>query len=278
MRFLWAMAAVAAIAVAGGSASADDRAVAREHFQKGSKAFELGLYDEAIAEYTAAYKAKDDPSILYNMAQAHKLAGHTADALRFYRMFLIKEPDAANRDEVLGKIEMLNKALEQQRKAQSMPPDTTLPAPAAHSPDSGVKPPQSTAAPPAAANPEPAPSLATRAPDRHAGRTKKIVGIVLGVVGVAALGAGLGLELAAKQTSDDLTAANQGGQPFDQDQYSAGKAKDGAGVALLAVGGAAAVAAIVVGVLGLREAKASRVAWVPWLSATGAGAAIEVRR
>jgi hypothetical protein len=39
---------VALLIIAASTAHADDRSSAREHFVKGTKAFELGLYDEAI--------------------------------------------------------------------------------------------------------------------------------------------------------------------------------------------------------------------------------------
>ena len=96
--------------VAPAPARADDAAVdepvaqAREHYAKGTKAFELGLYDEAIAEYMAAYKSKDDPALLFNLGQANRLAGHLAEATHFYRLYLRKSPEAPNRAEIEARI------------------------------------------------------------------------------------------------------------------------------------------------------------------------------
>jgi tetratricopeptide (TPR) repeat protein len=102
-----------------GVAHADDaRAEAREHFVKGTKSFDLGLYDEAIAEYMAAYKVKPDPALLFNLAQAHRLAGHVADALRFYRMYLTKTPTAPNRSDVEARISDLEKVVDEQKKRE----------------------------------------------------------------------------------------------------------------------------------------------------------------
>src|SRR5262249_20752976 len=100
---------VALLIVGGGSRMAfgDDRSEAREHYLKGTKAFDLGAYEEAIAEYTAAYRLKNDPALLYNLAQAARLAGHAAEALRFYRVFLTKVPTTPNRDECERKISEL---------------------------------------------------------------------------------------------------------------------------------------------------------------------------
>ena len=44
----------------GGDAAA--RLAAREHYQKGSVAYELGHYDTAIAEYERAYQAFNEPT------------------------------------------------------------------------------------------------------------------------------------------------------------------------------------------------------------------------
>jgi hypothetical protein len=52
------------------TAHADSLAVAREHYSKGTKAFEVGQYDEAAREFAEAYKIKDDPVILYHSAAA----------------------------------------------------------------------------------------------------------------------------------------------------------------------------------------------------------------
>src|SRR5258706_8197597 len=89
---------------------ADDLTVAREHYRKATKAYELGLFDEAIREFNEAYKAKDDPTILFNLAQSHRQAGHRAEALRLYRMYLMKVPSTANRREIEALITSLQTA------------------------------------------------------------------------------------------------------------------------------------------------------------------------
>ena len=242
------------------SAVADDRSVAREHFVTGTKAFDLGLYDEAIAEYMAAYKIKDHPALLYNIAQSHRLAGHAAEALRFYRVYLQKLPDSPNRAEVEAKVAELERLLEQQKKAQTMPPDQVRPPTPATEPAraAAVAPPTPSAAAPIA----PAPAI-----DLRAGRKKEIAGLAVGVVGVAALVAGAALEAMAKRASDELTALDAAGGRFDAGKAQAGQLEGNVGVAMLAVGGAALVAGAVVAVLGLRDRKAARAV----VSASGAG-------
>jgi hypothetical protein len=127
MRKLCSALGVACLIVAvGGAARADDRTSAKEHFQKGTKYFDLGHFDEAIKEYEAAYEVKDEPVLLYNIAQAHRLAGHTREAVYFYKSYLRRVPKATNRDEVETKIAELSKLLEQQQKTQTLPPDQPL--------------------------------------------------------------------------------------------------------------------------------------------------------
>src|SRR2546423_2920568 len=98
---------------------ADERALARDHYVKGTKAFDLGLYEDAIREYMLAYQAKDDPALLYNIGQAHRLAGHAPDALRFYRIYLTKLPNTPNRTDVENKIGEPQKTVDQQQKSQT---------------------------------------------------------------------------------------------------------------------------------------------------------------
>ena len=234
--------------VVAGAARADDRALAREHFQKGSRAFALGAYDEAITEYSAAYRLKDDPALLYNIAQAHRLAMHAPEALRFYKMYLSLLSKAPNRDDVEVKIAELQKLVDQQKKtATSMPPDTikqptenprSEPAAEQHETVSQSQPP--------APAPEPARSTLV---DAHMGRTKKITGIAVATVGVAALAAGIALSAIAKGYEGDVVA-----------QYDPHKASDGntlgtTGPILIGVGGAAVVAGVVVAVLGVKESR-----------------------
>jgi len=114
---------------------ADDVNAARLHYKKGTRAFELGHYTEAIKEYEAAYEAKDDPALLYNIGQAYRLNGNTSEALRAYKSYLHRLPDAPNADEVRNRIDELQKTLDAQQRAKpapapAPPPLTTAPAPA----------------------------------------------------------------------------------------------------------------------------------------------------
>jgi len=121
---------------AGAPKHADDpmAAEARRHYEEGTKAFNLGEFPRAITEFKAAYNAKADPSLLYNIAQSYRLQGDAAQAVFFYKSFLRNMPAAPNRKEVEGRIRTLDKQVEEQRKEPVPlvpPPAVTSPPPAA---------------------------------------------------------------------------------------------------------------------------------------------------
>jgi tetratricopeptide (TPR) repeat protein len=76
-----------------GSAIADKRGEARAHFAKGKSLQEQHKYDEAIAEYQAAYALTPLPPLLFNIAQSQRLKGDKAAALDFYDKYLAADPE-----------------------------------------------------------------------------------------------------------------------------------------------------------------------------------------
>ena len=228
-----------------------DADAARRHFTRGSKDFDLGRYDDAIKEYMAAYDAKPDPALLYNIAQVHKLAGHIAEAIRFYRVYLMKMPDASNAYEVRAKIAELQKALDQQQKAQAMPPDVVKPLGSLPVKQTVVVEPSdvtpATTAPPATA---PATTSAS-APevDVRPARGAKIAGFTLAAGGLALVGVGIGLSVIAQQDANQLTATDRQGGVFDRNKDDTGRTFGVVGPVLIGVGAAVAVVGgVVVGI------------------------------
>jgi len=234
------------------------RASARQHYNEGTRWYELGHFDQAIKEYEEAYRKFDDPVLLYNLAQAHRQAGHTPDAIRLYKMYLSRSPRAGNRAEVELKIAALEKVIEDQRRSQSIPPDhairpgqtetaTTKPA-AKPTTTAMTTPAEATAAPTAtpAVVDQPVP-----------GRSKKIAGIAVAAVGLGGVAAGIALSVLAKQASDAVTAEAMAHQPFDPSKQSTGRTDAIVGPVLVGVGAAAVVAGGVVWFLGHREGKAA---------------------
>jgi tetratricopeptide (TPR) repeat protein len=159
MRPLLRSAPVLALVLALGAplvARADDAMSAREHYQKGTSYYDLGRYPEAIKEFEAAYEIKNDPALLYNLAQSNRLAGNSEQALHFYRTYLRYVPKAANRAEIEDRIKQLDQLVAQKSSTQTAPPNQTIP------PGSTTSPGQTTTPPPGVTTPvEPPPSETT---------------------------------------------------------------------------------------------------------------------
>jgi tetratricopeptide (TPR) repeat protein len=108
-------------------ARADDTTAAREHYQKGTSYYDLGRWTDAIKEFEAAYEIKNDPALLYNLAQSYRQAGNSEQALHFYRTYLRRVPKAPNRAEIEGRISQLEQLIAQKSSTQTTPPNVTLP-------------------------------------------------------------------------------------------------------------------------------------------------------
>ena len=83
--------AVPAAAEAGdeGAAPAEgDRAEAVRAFRQANVHYDLGEYDRAIPLFRRAYEISREPALIFNMAQAYRLAGDCRRALDTYGQFL----------------------------------------------------------------------------------------------------------------------------------------------------------------------------------------------
>jgi tetratricopeptide (TPR) repeat protein len=233
----------------------DDIVSAKEHFRRGSKLFDLGRFEEAAKEYEAAYEAKDDPVLLYNIAQAHRLAKHTDRALFFYKTYLRKVPNARNRAEVQVRITELEALLEQENRSQRPP---NVPLPPRGETGGAVEPaPSSVNGEPSAATPAPGassvPPSAMPATTSDAGRAKRLAGLAIAGGGVALVVVGVVMGVLARSNADSINSAARAGGTFDPGRESTGHAEDAAGIALYSVGGAAVVTGAVLFTLGMRD-------------------------
>src|SRR5205814_5867908 len=128
----------------------EDRAAAREHYKRGTKLFDVAKYDDAIGEFTEAYELwdSDDPKdaanaaiLLFNIAQAHRLANHYAQAILFYRNYLRKDPKARNRADVEKRIAELEQLDAQQKRVATVQPEAVPPRPEQRPSSGGARPP-----------------------------------------------------------------------------------------------------------------------------------------
>ena len=69
-----------------------------EHVAQGHRLYQLGRYQEAIAEYRRAYELRADPAFLFQIAESYRQLGATEQALFYYDRFLAGAADGPDRD------------------------------------------------------------------------------------------------------------------------------------------------------------------------------------
>jgi tetratricopeptide (TPR) repeat protein len=213
------------------------------HYQRATRAYDLQKYQEAIDEYQKAYEIGGDPPMLYNIGQAYRLNDQPAEAIRYYRRYLQRSPNARNREDVERKIGELEKVIEERKKAAAAttpPPATT--APPATTPTTAPPPvvegPQLAPQPP----PPPPPTVPIEPPPpEHPGRARRVVGWSMIAAGVAAGGAAIYEGLQAKDKGDQLSTLSKNGGTYNPSLQSDGKTANLAAIILGISGGALAV-------------------------------------
>jgi tetratricopeptide (TPR) repeat protein len=154
-----------------------------------------GKHAEAIGTYTKAYELSKAGAILFNIATIYDRDLHErALAMEYFRRYL-QAPDAEAEfiQKATERLSVLRREAEEEESARGvLPPPPAPPAPARAE--------ETPAAPTAPASWSPAP------PRREAavrGNDWRVIGIVVGGVGVASIGASLVLGLVAKAKNDD---------------------------------------------------------------------------
>lgn len=96
---------------------------AREHYRKGTAAYNLGHYAEAAKEYEATYEITLDVAVLFNTAQAYRLAGENHKAILAYKGYLRAAPVGSQRDIAQQKLDELTQL------EKTSPPTAPTPVP-----------------------------------------------------------------------------------------------------------------------------------------------------
>ncbi len=133
---------------------------AKQHFEQARRLYDVGRYPEAIEEYQKAYLNVEDPVFLFNIAQSYRLNEQPEEAIRFYKNYIRRSPDAVNRSEVEKRIADLQKEVDDKSRpvqpiiqptTPTQPPETTTVSPNAPLPteppaivDTGVPAPAAT--------------------------------------------------------------------------------------------------------------------------------------
>jgi tetratricopeptide (TPR) repeat protein len=168
----------------------DSRTRAKAIYDAGVLQYNLGEFERALDHFKAAYETRPDPILLFNIAQCHRMLGHTRAALFAYRAYLREVPDAPNRREVERQQAILETEL---RRAPETPAEPAAPPPASTPPASTTP---STAAAPATAVATPAPTAAANDRPRKPLYKQWWLWTAVGAVVVAGVAVGLGVGLA----------------------------------------------------------------------------------
>jgi hypothetical protein len=122
MRRLLFVSAAFAASVLVSAARGDDAVSARARalYQEGARLYNLGQYEDAVRSFEEAYAVSGAKPLLFNIAQAHRLAGpsHCERALRAYESYLREDVSASNREEVEERIVEMRACAERQREAE----------------------------------------------------------------------------------------------------------------------------------------------------------------
>jgi len=207
-----------AFAVAGGGRawalqlSPQQKQERKLHYERATRGYDVGKYQEAIDEYQKAYEIGGDPPMLYNIAQAYRLNDQPVEAIRFYRRYLQRQPNARNREDVERKISDLEKTVEERRKA-AVPPPPPPPTP----PPVVVAPVVTPPPPPPVVEPVPEPSPVTPPPAEPAVSHKALKIVGWSFVGVAAIAGGAAGYFAqvAKDKADKISSLSTMGLTFE---------------------------------------------------------------
>ncbi|HXU74328.1 MAG TPA: hypothetical protein VN947_33765 [Polyangia bacterium] len=179
------------------AAARADEPDAKTLFERGKTQFALGHFSEAADLFERAFEKKSDPAMLFNAAQAHRLAGNKKKALILYQNYSRLYGEQANNAEVERRIGELRLAIAADEAAHPAPPPVPSPEPA----------------PPPATQPQPAPAppavaaqptvVAHEAPPHK--RRAWIWGVVAGGVVLVGGAVALGIVFGSKHEAPAVT-------------------------------------------------------------------------
>jgi tetratricopeptide (TPR) repeat protein len=174
--------------IAPATVHAEDKPAARAAYAEGTKYYDLNQFEPALKAFEKAYWNYEEPAFLFNIAQCYRQLDKKPEALKFYRSYLRKVPEAPNRAEVERLIASLEEAIGRERATR--PPPKVAPEPA-------VAKPEAAAASPAAVTLRKAPP-----PERTPVYKKWWLWTVVGVV---AAGAAAGIAVGVTQSQQTQT-------------------------------------------------------------------------
>jgi hypothetical protein len=239
------------------TARAESAPGADESFRQGVRAMRAGQYDQAIAYFNISYQLQPRASTMCNLAQAYENTSQYRQAGEAYRRCAADDTEGRFRDHALDRA----RAMEEADRRASAPPRVVTPQPR-----------------PQVYSPQPQPAVQPQPvvqPQPRRSRSLLWLGVGTTVLGLGALGAGVGLNVWVNGIYDDL-AAEYGNDEHgwqvpagssDADLVEQGRTGTNASIGLYVAGGvltAAGVALIIVDLaLEYQSSRTPRVAVVP---------------
>jgi tetratricopeptide (TPR) repeat protein len=240
------------------------------HYQKGVEEFGAGHYEDAIVEFKLALAAGGPPALLFNIAQAHRLAGNDREALGYYKEYLRVAPDAPNRSDVEARMTAIQQELDSESRAQRGIPPRPVPATAdGQPPGTAVADAQGDAPLPVDLSVREASGsmLEPTVAPYHPGRKLEVAGVATMGAGVVILGMGVYFGVQAANEADELDARAARGETWtedSQDLYDRGQRHETLGYSLAIGGGAALLTGAVLTYIGFsQDEQAAEFAFVP---------------
>ena len=238
-----ALVALALVAFASGSASAQpaDRR-ARQLYRRGTSYYDEGRYEEAVQAFQESYRLSGRPLLLFNIANAFERLGRYDQALSTLRRYAVSARES-EQEQIRARIAALEERVAEQQREEEERQRAEAPPP---EPEPAPQPPPQVAPPPP--SPPPGPSF-----------DEGLVygGIAIGGVGVALLVAGAvmgALALDARSQAQGGCMAGTDGVTLCDESVSGALSQDTLYSALadtgFAVGGAAAIAGVVLAIIG----------------------------
>ncbi|MSP60218.1 MAG: tetratricopeptide repeat protein [Myxococcales bacterium] len=252
-----------------------DTELAKRHFQKGLGLYGVGMYEEAVSEFSVARAIKPLPAFDFNIARCLERLEHWEESAEAYRRDLLLDPRAADAADIRARIAVLKERARQVRIALEHPRPMGKPRPR---PERPLPVPPSTPPPAKAEHPAPLPPPppvvvdAPPPPARPPGISPvpRALAITFAVLALAAAGAGTGLVLSVGPDLEQrrVTCTERQCGPDDWADLAL---HQNLGYGLFALAGAAAVSDVILWVVDARRRRAEPSAW---LLPTGRGLAV----
>ncbi len=119
--------------------AANSSETGRRHAAKANQLAAKNKCKSAVVEFTKAYKALKDPTLLFNRAECQRQLGRVAEAIKDYEQFLADMPEAPNHASVEARVKALK--AEEQAAPPAAPAAAGVGQPAQESAKQADKPP-----------------------------------------------------------------------------------------------------------------------------------------